>query len=290
MALAAASSSSLRDHRLLRRYTYTSMAVGLVLLLLPLLPGIGTTINGSRIWIRVGPLSFQPGEFAKIALTIFFAGYLVADPRRPLARRPEGPRLHLPARPRPRPDPRRLAGQPGRPHLREGPRLRRCCSSALFVAMLYVATERVSWIAIGLVLFAAGAYLGIPDLRPRPAAGRAVARPLLARPSLEQSDQLAKGIMGHGLRRALRHRAGARAGRGSSPSPTATSSSPASARSSASSGSSRSCCSTRSSSSAASAPRSACATASASCSPSAWPSRSRFQVSSSSAASPGSSR
>jgi hypothetical protein len=68
----------LRDHRLLRRYTFTAMAVGLVLLLLPLLPGIGTTIYGSRIWIRIGPLSFQPGEIAKIALIIFFAGYLVS--------------------------------------------------------------------------------------------------------------------------------------------------------------------------------------------------------------------
>ncbi|WP_343994288.1 FtsW/RodA/SpoVE family cell cycle protein, partial [Terrabacter terrae] len=67
----------LRDHRLLRRYTFVSMAAALVLLLLPLVPGIGRSINGSQIWITVGPLNFQPGEFAKIALAIFFAGYLV---------------------------------------------------------------------------------------------------------------------------------------------------------------------------------------------------------------------
>ena len=48
-----------------------------MLLLLPLVPGLGRTINGSQIWISVGPLNFQPGEFAKIALAIFFAGYLV---------------------------------------------------------------------------------------------------------------------------------------------------------------------------------------------------------------------
>ena len=77
VALAVAVLFVLRDHRLLRRYTYVTMAVGFVLLLLPLVPGIGRTINGSQIWISVGPLNFQPGEFAKIALAIFFAGYLV---------------------------------------------------------------------------------------------------------------------------------------------------------------------------------------------------------------------
>ncbi len=50
----------------LRRYTYTAMAAGLVLLLLPLVPGLGQNINGAQIWIRVGPMSFQPGELAKI--------------------------------------------------------------------------------------------------------------------------------------------------------------------------------------------------------------------------------
>src|SRR5690606_7943491 len=50
---------------------------GLVLLLLPLLPIIGSTINGSRIWVSFGPINFQPGEFAKLALAVFFAGYLV---------------------------------------------------------------------------------------------------------------------------------------------------------------------------------------------------------------------
>src|SRR5665647_621503 len=51
----------LRDHRHLRRFTFTAMALGLGLLLLPLMPGIGRNINGSRIWIGIGPLSFQPG-------------------------------------------------------------------------------------------------------------------------------------------------------------------------------------------------------------------------------------
>lgn len=66
-----------RDHRTLQRYTYTSMLAGVVLLLMPLLPVIGTEINGARLWVRVAGQSFQPGEFAKLFLAIFFAGFLV---------------------------------------------------------------------------------------------------------------------------------------------------------------------------------------------------------------------
>lgn len=66
-----------RRARDLERYRYTFLALGLVLLLLPLVPGLGKTINGARIWIRVGPAGFQPGELAKIVLAIFFASYLV---------------------------------------------------------------------------------------------------------------------------------------------------------------------------------------------------------------------
>src|SRR5699024_1504299 len=69
---------ALRDHRLLRRYTYTSLVVSLVLLLLPMIPGLGQEINGAQLWIRLGPFSFQPAEIAKITLAIFFAGYLVS--------------------------------------------------------------------------------------------------------------------------------------------------------------------------------------------------------------------
>lgn len=147
-----------RDHRILRRYTYVSLVAGLALLLLPLVPGLGRTVNGSRIWIGLGPMTFQPGEIAKIALAIFFAGYLVAA-RDNLAL--AGPRflgLHL-------------------PRLRDlGPitlawalailvlvAQRDLGTSLLFfgffVAMLYVATERISWVIIGLVLFGGGATL-----------------------------------------------------------------------------------------------------------------------------------
>ena len=67
----------LRDHRVLQRFTYTSGLAAILLLLLPLVPGIGTEINGARIWIHVGSFSFQPGEIAKLLLVVIFAGYLV---------------------------------------------------------------------------------------------------------------------------------------------------------------------------------------------------------------------
>jgi cell division protein FtsW (lipid II flippase) len=66
-----------RRARDLERYRYTFLAAGLVLLLLPLVPGLGRNINGARIWIRLGPIGFQPGELAKIVLAVFFASYLV---------------------------------------------------------------------------------------------------------------------------------------------------------------------------------------------------------------------
>ncbi len=184
----------LKDHRMLRRKAFTAMAIGLVLLLLPLLPVLGQTVYGSRIWVRIGPLSFQPGEIAKIALTIFFAGYLV-QVRDVLS----------------------LAGRKVLgftfPRGRDlGPILIAWLTSlavlvfekdlgssllffGLFVAMLYVATERVGWIAIGLLLFAGGAYLAFRLF------GHVQERVALwldpfSSASLEQSDQLAKGLMG----------------------------------------------------------------------------------------------
>jgi peptidoglycan glycosyltransferase len=69
-----------RRARDLRSYKYLAMVVGVGLLMLPLAPVIGATINGARIWVELGPVGFQPGEFAKIALAVFFAGYL-ADNR-----------------------------------------------------------------------------------------------------------------------------------------------------------------------------------------------------------------
>lgn len=148
----------IRDHRVLQRFTYTSGLAAIVLLLLPMLPGIGRTINGARIWIHLGPFSFQPGEVAKVLLVIAFAGYLV---------------LHR--------DALALAGRRvlfvDLPRGRDlGPILvtwlvslgilifQRDLGSSLlffglFLIMLYVATERPGWLVVGGLLFAGGAAL-----------------------------------------------------------------------------------------------------------------------------------
>ena len=77
MALAAAVIMYVPNHLFLRRYVYISGVLGLGLLLAPMLPFIGKTINGASLWLSIGGLTFQPGELSKIALCIFFAGYLV---------------------------------------------------------------------------------------------------------------------------------------------------------------------------------------------------------------------
>ena len=148
-----------RDHRILQAFTYTMGFAGIALLLLPLVPGLGVNINGARIWIRFAGFSFQPGEIAKLCLAIFFAGYLVVK-REALA----------------------LAGRRflgiDLPRGRDlGPIVLMWVVSlgilvfeddlgssllffGLFVMLLYVATERPSWLVVGAGLFAVGAYFG----------------------------------------------------------------------------------------------------------------------------------
>ena len=146
-----------RDHRTLDRYRYTLMFAGIALLLLPAAPVVGRTINGARLWVRLGPVSFQPSELAKLALVIFFASYFVAK-REVLSlatRRFLG--LHLP---RPRDlGPVLIAWLASLAVLVQ---LKDLGTSLLFfgvfLVMLYVATERTSWLAIGLLLFAGGSY------------------------------------------------------------------------------------------------------------------------------------
>lgn len=147
----------LRDHRVLRKYTYSVMVLALVLVVLPLIPGLGREINGAKIWIFFAGFSLQPAEFAKILFAIFFAGYLVAN-RDTLA----------------------LAGKKvlglQLPRLRDlGPILVVWAVSltvlvgqkdlgtsllffGLFVGMLYLATERGGWVAIGMSMFVVGAF------------------------------------------------------------------------------------------------------------------------------------
>lgn len=157
LVLAAGVLVVLRDHRTLRRYTYTAMVVALLLLVSPLVPGVGRDVNGARIWIRVAGVGLQPAELAKLALAVFFAGYLVTN-RDTLTL--AGPRV--------------LGMQ--LPRLRDlGPIVVVWGTSlavlvlqsdlgtslllfGLFVAMLYLATERMSWVVIGVVLFLLGGW------------------------------------------------------------------------------------------------------------------------------------
>lgn len=76
-------------------YKYTLMVIGLILLLSPLLPGIGNEIYGSRIWLSIGSFSFQPGEIAKIFIVLFLAGYL-AKPRDALRFHAQGRAVQIP--------------------------------------------------------------------------------------------------------------------------------------------------------------------------------------------------
>ncbi|MFG2636959.1 FtsW/RodA/SpoVE family cell cycle protein [Streptomyces sp. NPDC048362] len=143
----------LRDHRVLQRYSYVCVALALVLLLLPIL---FPAVNGARIWIRIAGFSIQPGEFAKVLLAVFFAAYLAAN-RNALAY--TGRRVW------------RMQFPTGRVL---GPIvtiwllsvgvlvLERDLGTSLlffglFVVLLYVATGRTGWIAVGLTLAVLGA-------------------------------------------------------------------------------------------------------------------------------------
>ena len=120
-----------REPRMLQRYTYTLGAVGLILLAIPaLLPASLSEVNGAKVWIRIGGLPIQPGEFAKLALAVFFAGYLVAkrDVLSLAGRRVLG--IDLPRGAGPRPGAHRLGSEPAHPGLRDRHRAPRRCSSA----------------------------------------------------------------------------------------------------------------------------------------------------------------
>ncbi|GGW33740.1 cell division protein FtsW [Streptomyces lucensis JCM 4490] len=144
----------LRDHRALQRYSYVCVVAALVLLLLPIL---FPAVNGARIWIRVAGFSIQPGEFAKVLLAVFYAAYLAAN-RNALAY--TGRRVW------------RMQFPTGRVL---GPIvtiwllsvgvlvLERDLGTSLlffglFVVLLYVATGRTGWIAVGLLLAVLGAF------------------------------------------------------------------------------------------------------------------------------------
>ncbi|MBP6997463.1 MAG: FtsW/RodA/SpoVE family cell cycle protein [Phycicoccus sp.] len=184
----------LRDHRTLRKYTFTAGALGLILLILPKMPIIGTDKYGAGIWIQIGPFSFQPGEVAKLLLAIFFAGYLVQT-RDALS--VAGKRFLGLTFPR---------GRDLFPILVAwGVSIlilvweRDLGSSllffGLFVAMLYVATERFSWVVLGIGMFVAGAVVAnqlFSHVQTRVLLWLHTFTP----EAIAESDQLAKGLMG----------------------------------------------------------------------------------------------
>ena len=141
----------------LARYKWTFFMLGAGLLLLPLVPGVGRSVGGARIWVSLGPIKFQPGEFAKILLALFFAGYL--SERRELIATSTWRigRLRLP-------EPRHLLPlvlawafsvivMVGQKDLGSS-----LLFFTLFVVMVWVATERATFLVIGFALFAAAAY------------------------------------------------------------------------------------------------------------------------------------
>jgi cell division protein FtsW (lipid II flippase) len=147
----------LRDYEVLERYRYTIAVGGLLLLLAPRLPGIGQQVNGAYLGIKIGPLAFQPAEFSKIAIVIFLASYL----------RENREVLIVGAR--------RVLGVTLPPLKHFGPMLvvwgasmfmlvfiRDLGSSlmffAAFLALLYVATGRFSFVVIGMAMFIVGAW------------------------------------------------------------------------------------------------------------------------------------
>lgn len=145
-----------RDDRQLDRYTYTIGLGGLILLLLPIVPGIGTEINGAHLWVQIGPLTFQPAEFGKILIVIFLASYLSSK------------RELLEAG----------VGRLGLPRVKDlGPFLLAWGASlavlflerdlgasllffGVFVVMLWVASGRLGYLLVGGLLFVVGAAVG----------------------------------------------------------------------------------------------------------------------------------
>ncbi|MCA1833480.1 MAG: FtsW/RodA/SpoVE family cell cycle protein [Actinomycetota bacterium] len=154
----AATLLAVRDHRRLDVFTYTIGFLAVGLLLLPIVPGLGKEINGSRVWVGFGPLTFQPAELGKVFMVVFLASYL--NNKRELlqeARARLGP-FHVPEL----------------KHL--GPVLVAWGVSlvilflekdlgasllyfGIFVVMLWTATARVAYLVVGALLFAIGAFM-----------------------------------------------------------------------------------------------------------------------------------
>jgi cell division protein FtsW (lipid II flippase) len=135
-----------RDYRVLESYKYLFGLGAIFLLVLPALPGFGTTVNGARLWVRAGPLQFQPGELAKLALIVFLAGYL-REKREVIAQgriKDLGPLLVI-------------WGGAMLVLIETNDLGSGLLYFGVFLAMLYVATSRFAYVVAGAALFVVGA-------------------------------------------------------------------------------------------------------------------------------------
>jgi cell division protein FtsW (lipid II flippase) len=148
-----------QDFRRLEAYKYLFGIGAIALLALPALPVIGQVVNGARLWVKIGPLQFQPGEFAKLALIVFLAGYL-REKREVLAQarlKELGPLLVI-------------WGGAMLVLVQTNDLGSALLYFGIFLGMLYVATGRVLFVAGGLGLFVAGAlalYQVVPRVEQR---------------------------------------------------------------------------------------------------------------------------
>lgn len=147
----------LRNHRILRNYMWVSLVAGIGLLLLPMVPGLGKAAYGARIWISLGGFSFQPAELAKIFFAIFFAAYLAQERDNLSLAGPKILGMRFPKMRHVMPILLAWGLSMGVLALEKdfGTAL---LFFGLFVALLYVATERVSWLVIGGTLAAVGIF------------------------------------------------------------------------------------------------------------------------------------
>ena len=147
----------LRDHRRLSKITYTSLLLSVLLLLLPMLPGLGVEINGARLWISIAGRTFQPGEIAKITLAVFFAGYLSTNRDLIMLAGPKIGPVRLPRF-------RDIAPMIAAWAIAIGVLVLQSDMGTaimffgLFLVMIYLATGRLGWIVLGVVLMAAGGF------------------------------------------------------------------------------------------------------------------------------------
>jgi cell division protein FtsW (lipid II flippase) len=154
LALFAAALIGLRrDYRVLESYKYLFGIGAIALLFLPRLPGFGTTVNGARLWVHVGGLQFQPGELAKISFVVFLAAYL-REKREVLAQgrlKDFGPLLLI-------------WGATMLVLVATNDMGSGLLYFGIFIAMLYIATGRVSYVAAGIGLFAVGGYFAAREV------------------------------------------------------------------------------------------------------------------------------